>query len=269
MTTHSDSQSQKLFENSSVGGNVNIKTLLQIIINLVGNNNNEVNLSEQDDEIPHRDLLLDYRLKAEKFICASYVRSGCIDPDCEDSLEEARKTLDLSPKQTISIENEIIQNCLDANLKLEKKIERYQHQISKIIDKKQDKSFFSDKDRDILKEKQEAIGIEIQPAAVAFSKLGRNLIKEEELEKAYAYFQESIHLNVDDPSAYVNIETILCKQGYFKEALVVLNFAEWLYQFHHPKLKEQHQRLKLIIEHISTKRKRQNILANFIEKFLR
>lgn len=224
------------------------------------------NPSEQDDEIPHRDLLLDYRFMVEKLICESCGKSERIDPDCAELLEQARETLGLSPEQTKPIEEKIIKNYFDKKQEVNEKVERYQKQIKRAI---QDKIFPSDEDRDgYIKNMQGVIKIENQPAAVASNKLGKDLIKEEELEKAYAYFQKSICLNGDDPSAYVDIGTILYKQRNFKEALVVLNIAERLYQFHHPKLKEEHQRLKLVIEHIS-KRKWQNIFANFLEKFLR
>lgn len=120
MTTHSNSQSPIVKVNDQVSaGNDYIQgdTSIKISnskdtyhINFNDTNNKVPNISEQEqDKIAHEKILLDYYLKSMEFIDKSWVRSECIDPECEVHLQDLRKSLDLLPAQTISIENEIKQ----------------------------------------------------------------------------------------------------------------------------------------------------------------
>jgi tetratricopeptide (TPR) repeat protein len=203
-------------------------------------------------------------LRSEEFIRESYVRSENIDFRCEETLKELRETLGLSSEQTQLIENEVIRDYLNANKKLEKNISRYQRHI---IGATENKSLLSDEDRELIKERQKAIGIENESAGITFSLLGNELIKHGDLIKASAYFKESIRLNGDDPSAYVGLGTILYRQGHIDEAMKIFDMAENLYQLQ-PKLTKQHQELKRLIQYISKKRKR-NIIVKFLERFLK
>jgi tetratricopeptide (TPR) repeat protein len=221
-------------------------------------------LLEQADEINYQNLLLDYRLRSEEFIHESYARSENIDFRCEETLKELRETLGLSSEQTQLIENEIIHDYLNANKKLEKNINRYQRHI---IGATENKSLLSDEDRELIKERQKAIGIENESAGITFSLLGNELIKQGDLIKASTYFKESIRLNGDDPSAYVGLGTILYRQGHIDEAMKIFDMAENLYRLQ-PKLTKQHKELKRLIQYISKKRKR-NIIVIFLERFLK
>lgn len=254
MTTKSDSQSQKVLDNSQIHGNFNVEGNVSqeqtINISLVN--------SSGQDETSAQCPLSKYRSKSEKFIYKSCVRCGGIDIKCEELLEEVRKNLGLLPKQTMPIEKEIVNNYCDAERKLEDKVNRHQCKVVNVI---QDKSLISDAYREDLKDIQEAIEIKDQHAAPSFILLGNEIINKGELKQANACFHEAIRLNDKEPSAYVSIGTVLYKQGYVKEALDVLKKAERLYQ-RHPKLGKDHKELKDTINYISKERKWQNIFIS-------
>lgn len=125
---------------------------------------------------------------------------------------------------------------------------------------------FSNKDREIIEERQRAIEIEDEPAALTFSLLGNELLRQGKLERATAFFKESIRLDGNDPSAYVGLGTILYKQRCIKGSLNILRMANNLYQSQ-PKLAEQHDEFKRIVQYILEGR-RHNFFTRLLGRFL-
>lgn len=164
-----------------------------------------------------------YLVEAEKIIYEDYGDNNRKTHNISrQALNELQKKLGISPERAIAIENEVLQTCLNYDEKL---------QIYKqtLVDTLQGEDIIDDKTRKKLKHLQDALGLEDETVAVAYSRFGNELSSQDELQKAISVFQEAIRISPDSAEAYLGLG-VLYKQGNQKEAIKNLTVAKGLFE---------------------------------------
>lgn len=176
--------------------------------------------TEQDQERNLRE----YRLQAEKIIYEDYGdNSRRIHWISRQTLNEWQKKLEISLEKAATIEAEILNNCLN----YEEKIQEYKQVLE---DTMQTENGLDEKTINRLKNYQNALGLDDETIALAYTSLGNQLHKQGELQKAIFLFNEAINFNSYLAAAYVSLGVIFYKQGKQKESRKILLIAESLFK---------------------------------------
>lgn len=161
-----------------------------------------------------------YREEVEKFIYKDYGDSNRqIHPISREALNELQKKLEISPKEADVIEVEVWNTCLN----YEEKLERYKQMLTDTIQKEET---LNEKLRGKLKNFQNALGLEYQSVALAYTSLGNYFYKQDKLEVGVTLLQEAINMNTNIAEAYISLGVILYQQGKHKQGISNLKKAE-------------------------------------------
>ncbi len=154
-----------------------------------------------------------YLSRAEKFIFASYSRSGDIDQACQKFLLIARKNLDLSPSDTAFVDNKLLElyrslyEEVQAQLKeLEKEFINFEHLNM----------------QNSLDQLKVALGLNEEYAdkivSLSMSNYGGRLLDLDN-EKAVICFNLALYYDSNNVAAYLGLGSVWIKISYFSEAI--------------------------------------------------